>query len=223
MHDDASLPEREVSVSSRIEATLDEGIQALELHVETAQRDALLRLIELLVKWNRVYSLTSVRDPGEMVIRHILDSLVVIPFLNGPRVLDFGTGPGLPGLVLAIARPDWQLTLLDSSAKKLRFVRQAINELNISRAEVIETRIEAYRPERGFDTVITRAFGTLGEIARAALPLCLERGVVVAMKGGYPEVELDNLPESVQIRDIHSLQVPGLHAERHLVIMQARN
>jgi 16S rRNA (guanine527-N7)-methyltransferase len=220
---DASLPEVDVSATVRVEIMLDEGIQALGLDLDTAQRASLHRFIELLTKWNRVYSLTSVGDPGKMVIRHILDSLAVIPYLMGPRVLDFGTGPGLPGLVLAIARPDWGLTLLDSSLKKLRFVRQAIQELNIDNAEVVETRIEAYQSVQGFDTAITRAFGTLAEISIAALPVCASEGVIAAMKGAYPDTELAEVVESVQIRNIHRLKVPGLHAERHLVIMQARN
>lgn len=222
MPDRASLPDAAAGASATPASILAEGIQALDLDIPASRQTTLLRYVDLLAKWNRVYSLTSVRDPREMVIRHLLDSLATLPWLRGPDLLDFGTGPGLPGLVLAVARPAWRLTLLDRSAKKLRFVHQATNELQINNVEIVETRIEAYRPAQQFATVITRAFGTLGEIAGLGQRFCAPGGVLAAMKGGYPEAELSAVPDTLRVSDIHRLEVPGLHADRHLVIMQAR-
>jgi len=206
-----------------IQALLDAGIRELGLDIHPAAVRRLIQFVGLLAKWNRIYSLTSVRDPRDMIIRHILDSLAVTDFVRGPRVLDIGTGPGLPGLVLALARPDWDVVLLDSSRKKLRFVRQALHELAVANANVVETRAEAFRPEQRFDTVICRAFGSLRDIYALARPLCTETGLIMAMKGSYPEAELTELPDAGIAPTVHRLQVPGLDAERHLVIMQSNN
>ena len=206
-----------------MQALLEAGIRELGLDIHPAAVRRLVQFVGLLAKWNRIYSLTSVRDPRDMIARHILDSLAVTDIVRGPRVLDIGTGPGLPGLVLALARPDREVALLDSSRKKLRFVRQAIQELAVANASVVESRAEAFRPGQRFDTVICRAFGPLRDLYALARPLCVETGLIMAMKGSYPEAELTELPDADIARTVHRLQVPGLDAERHLVIMQSND
>ncbi|WP_297528147.1 16S rRNA (guanine(527)-N(7))-methyltransferase RsmG [Thiohalobacter sp.] len=202
------------------EERLDRGLLALEVELPEGAREHLLALVRLLAKWNRVYNLTSVRKPADMVGRHLLDSLSVLPHLRGPRVLDIGTGAGLPGLVLAIARPDWQLVLLDASNKKLRFVRQAVAELTLDNVEVVHCRVEDYRPDEVFDSVVSRAYSSLEEMYQAGHRLCRPDGRIHAMKGVFPVAEMDALSRPGVVERVERLQVPGLDAERHLVIMR---
>lgn len=199
---------------------LIEGIAALQLSLSPAQCDSLLAYVRLLAKWNRVYNLTAVRDPGEMISHHLLDSLAVIPHIKGPRVLDVGTGAGLPGIPLAIALPDLDFVLLDSVAKKTRFVLQAAGELGLSNVMVKTQRLEKYQPLQLFDTVISRAFDSLGNFAVAAGPLCRPGRVLLAMKGRYPEEELRALPPACLLRTVQRLAVPGLNEERHVVSLE---
>lgn len=181
--------------------------------------DAVTRLgayLALLERWNRAYNLTAVRDPEAMVIRHILDSLSILPWVEGPRVLDVGSGAGLPGIPLALARPDFTFCLLDSNGKRTRFMTQAINELSLANVQVVRSRVEDYRPEALFNSVVARAFATLAAMAADAGRLCAPGGRLLAMKGVFPEEELAHLPVGYQVVDVYPLRVPRLAAERHL-------
>ena len=197
---------------------LARGIAALQLTLNPAQCTQLLDYVQLLVKWNQVYNLTAIRNPRDMITRHLLDSLAVIPFIKGPRILDVGTGAGLPGIPLAIALPDLEFVLLDSVAKKTRFIVQAGSELGISNVEVKTQRVEKYHSLDLFDTVISRAFSSIAEFVTVAGPLCRrDGGVLLAMKGRYPQEELSALPPGFNLKDITRLAVPGLDEERHVV------
>ena len=200
-----------------LEQNLTRGLAEAGLQLDPQVRSRLLDYVALLVKWNRVYNLTSVRKPQDMLSRHILDSLVVLPYVKGPRVLDVGTGAGLPGLVLAIARPEWQVVLLDSSNKKLRFVRQAITDLALANATVEHVRIEDYQPTALFDTIISRAFSSLDEMHKHCARLCVAHGRILAMKGVYPLAEVEALLDPSVVVAAHALSVPGMDAQRHVL------
>ena len=178
--------------------------------------------MRLLAKWNAAYNLTAVRDPEEMVTRHLLDSLVLLPYVQGPRVLDIGTGPGLPGIPLAVARPDCAFTLLDANAKKTRFVTQAVGELGLKNVEVVQTRVENYRPVEKFDTLVARAFSSIADMLKNAQHLCAPGGRFLALKGVYPEAELAAIPAGYAVSEVVALKVPGLEAARHLAIITRR-
>jgi 16S rRNA (guanine527-N7)-methyltransferase len=200
---------------------LEDGIYELELEERLGGDELLMEYVTELMNWNRVYNLTSVRKPTDIVTRHILDSLTILPYLHGERILDIGTGAGLPGIPLAIACPDREFVLLDSSSKKLRFVQQTLGILNLDNVTLQDCRVEEYQPEVLFDTVICRAFSDLPDFYRYAARLCSTGGRMLAMKGVYPMTEVECLKDKSVIDDVVSLKVPGLDAERHLVIMHA--
>ena len=201
---------------------LDDGLAALDLPAATAARDSLAAYLELLQKWNRAFNLTAVRDPAEMVTRHLFDSLVVAPHVGDGALCDVGTGPGLPGIPLALLQRERAVTLLDSNIKKTRFCRQAATELGLRNIEVVHARVEDYRPEQGFATVISRAFSSLADFVNSSRHLVAAGGVMLAMKGTYPENEMTDLPSDVELAASHRLRVPGLDAERHLLELQPR-
>jgi 16S rRNA (guanine527-N7)-methyltransferase len=206
-----------VDTFARLEPALQEGLATLSLAVELSS--PLLAYLQLLAKWNRAYNLTAVREPSEMVTLHLLDSLSVNPYLYGERILDVGTGPGLPGIPLALANPAKHFTLLDSLGKKTRFIQQVINTLELANVTVVQSRVEAFQPPQGFSTVISRAFASLQEMVSHSSH-CLERGGrMLAMKGQYPQAELETLGSEVEVLSVEQLEVPGLSAARHLVIM----
>jgi len=206
-------------VIARLEPVLQAGLAALSLPVDLAT--PLLEYQALLAKWNKAYNLTAVRDPDEMVTRHLLDSLTVNPYLSGKHILDVGTGPGLPGIPLALANPDKKFTLMDSLGKKTRFIQQVIITLELTNVTVVQSRVEGFQPEQRYSTVISRAFASLQDMVSHSLH-CLEKdGRMLAMKGQYPQAELDELGDEVEVLSIQQLEVPGLSAERHLVIMTA--
>jgi 16S rRNA (guanine527-N7)-methyltransferase len=176
--------------------------------------------LALIGKWNKAYNLTAIKDPREMVVLHIADSLSINPYLHGKRIIDVGTGAGLPGIPLAIVNPDKQFTLLDSNGKKTRFVTQAVLELGLENIEIIQERAANYQPEHCFDSVITRAFSSINDMLSATKHLCCKDGVFLAMKGAYPQDELDELLNGFEIKKIEKLAVPGLKAERHLVCIK---
>jgi len=198
------------------------GVQRLGIELPEDAAPRLLAFVQLLGKWNRAFNLTAVRDPARMVTRHLLDSLAVLPFLEGERVLDVGSGAGLPGIPLALACPERRFVLLDSNGKKTRFLIQVVTELGLTNVEVVRSRAEDYRPERLFDTVISRAFATLAAAVHAAGHLCAPHGIMLVMKGVYPGEELDDLAPTMGLRAVHRLEVPGLAAERHLVCLAPR-
>jgi len=193
------------------------GAEALDLALDAATLHVLLDYLALLDKWNKVFNLTAVRSPREMLSHHLLDSLAVEPHLHGVRIIDVGSGPGLPGIPLAVVSPERRFTLLDSNGKKARFMRQAVIDLGLSNVEVLHERVENYRPEEGFDTVISRAFSAIADFVTLAGPLCRQGGRLLAMKGRYPEEELSALPAGYAVAAVHRLVVPELDAERHLV------
>jgi len=201
-----------------IETAIMRGAEVLSVALDGRQIQQLVALVVLLAKWNRVYNLTAVRDPQAMVTRHILDSLVVLPHLRGDSLLDAGTGAGLPGLPLAIARPDLSLTLLDSRDKKLRFVRQVVAELKLGQINMVHARMQAYQPTQPFAMVISRAVSSLPELYRMTRHLLCADGRFLFMKGVRPDTELEHFEHTDRVQ-IERLQVPGLDAERHLLIL----
>lgn len=196
---------------------LQHGITQLGITLCADAQGKLLEYLALLHKWNKVYNLTAIRDPRQMVSNHLLDSLAVLPHLWAGRWLDVGCGAGLPGLVLAIAQPGWQFTLLDSNSKKTGFVQQAIIELELRNVSVHCVRVEEWQTEDKFDGIISRAFTDLGDFLRSTRHLMAEQGRWAAMKGA-PQRELAGVPNECQVERVIPLQVPGLHAARSLVI-----
>jgi 16S rRNA (guanine527-N7)-methyltransferase len=201
---------------------LERGCAALGLKLRAEQLDEFERYLDLLEKWNRVYNLTAIRSRARMVTHHLLDSLAVLPHLKGPRVLDVGSGAGFPGIPLAIASPDLQVTLLDSSHKKAAFLRQAVAELGLANASVEAQRVESWRTSARFETIVSRAFSELGELVTACGRLLAPGGIIAAMKGVYPREEIERMRPGFRVVNVVKLAVPGLDAERHLVIVAPR-
>jgi 16S rRNA (guanine527-N7)-methyltransferase len=199
---------------------LAQGIESLGLKIDAPVQQDLLRYLELLRKWNKVYNLTAIRDAEQMLSHHLLDSLSIVPFVRGPRVLDMGCGAGLPGIPLALARPDLQVVMMDANAKKTRFVQQAITELNLDNAEAVHARAEDYTAPGGFDTVTSRAFSSLDDFLGLAAPYLQKGGQLLAMKGRYPTQELELSFNQFRLIAVHQLEVPFLDSERHLVEME---
>lgn len=184
---------------------------------ETCER--LLAYLDLLTHWNQSYNLTAVRDPDEMVARHLLDSLSVLPWLQAQSLLDAGSGAGLPGVPLAIMRPGLEVTLLDSAGKKIRFLRQVRRELGLANIHPLQQRLERYMPEAKIACVISRAFSSLAQYAVAARHVLGPQSKLLAMKGRYPDEEIARLPGWIRVDRVEKLSVPGLHEQRHLVMM----
>jgi 16S rRNA (guanine527-N7)-methyltransferase len=208
---------------SALGARLDAGLAALGVVATGQQRRQLLDFVGLLARWNRAYNLTAVRDPAEMIPRHLLDSLAVLPWVRRGPVLDAGTGPGLPGLPLAILRPELAFTLLDSNGKKVRFVRQAVLELGLGNVMPVQARLQAYRPRANFATITARALAPLAGLCADCAPLAAPGGVLLALKGREPGQEVAALvaapPPRVRTAAVvvHPLTVPMLDAERCLI------
>ncbi|WP_114192814.1 16S rRNA (guanine(527)-N(7))-methyltransferase RsmG [Edaphovirga cremea] len=201
---------------------LDSLLEKAGISLPDQQKQQLLGYVGMLHKWNKAYNLTSVRDPEQMLIRHILDSIVVNPHLTGERFIDVGTGPGLPGIPLAIVRPDSHFTLLDSLGKRVRFMRQVQHELGLRNIEPVQSRVEEFVPQPPFDGVISRAFASLQDMLSWCHHLPdSEKGRFYALKGVRPDDELSALIPGFVMEKIVKLQVPELDGERHLVILKA--
>jgi 16S rRNA (guanine527-N7)-methyltransferase len=201
---------------------LDEGLNALGLELPERAREVYLAYLALLVKWNRAYNLTAIRSPQRMLTHHLLDSLALLPWIEGPECLDVGTGAGLPGLVLAIARPDTRWVLLDSGIKKIRFVQQAALELHLPNVEIARGRVESWMPQRRFITITARAVAPLPELWRWCHRLLVAGGRLLCMKGDPPPDEMAALAGQPVDCETHRLTVPGIQAARTLVVISAR-
>lgn len=203
-----------------VQQQLSAGIAALGLALPDGAEAKLMAYLALLDKWNRVYNLTAVRDAERMVSHHLLDSLAAVPYFQAESILDVGSGGGLPGIPLAIARPELQVTLLDSIAKKTAFLLQAKAELGLANLNVVTSRVEDFRPETGFDVITSRAFSDLKEFVTLTRHLLKPGGKWLAMKGLYPHEEIAVLPAGVKVSADHALRVPGLEASRHLIVLE---
>lgn len=203
-------------------AQLAQGITELGLSVSAETQERLLDYLALVKKWNRVYNLTAVRSPSEMVRQHLLDCLAVVPHISAATILDVGSGAGLPGIPLALALPKAQVTLLDSNQKKAAFLRQAVIELGLGNAVVECVRVEGWRPAHRFELVISRALTDLAKFVTLAGHLVAPGGTLAAMKGVYPKEELARLPHAFRLRAALALSVPGLRAARHLLLFERK-
>ena len=198
---------------------LAQGVAELGLRLAPDIERKLLDYVALIAKWNRVHNLTAVRAKSQMVSAHLLDCLAVAPYLDANTILDVGSGAGLPGIPLALMWPHVSVALMDSNHKKAAFLRQAIIELGLKNATVIGERVENWQPPHLYDLVISRAFSDLPEFLRIAGRMCAENGTVATMKGVYPHEELAQLPPDFKLRRVERLRIPGLPAERHLLLL----
>lgn len=199
---------------------LQQLLAQASLEVDHEQQEQLLELVALLHKWNKAYNLTSVREPEAMLVRHIMDSLVVSPYLEGERFIDVGTGPGLPGLPLAIINPGKRFVLLDSLGKRIRFIRMVVHHLGLTNVEAVQSRVEAFNPEQKFDGVLSRAFASLNDMLSWCAHLPGPDGRFLALKGQYPEQELQSLPAHLVLERVYPLTVPEQEGDRHLVVIR---
>lgn len=200
--------------------TIESVAKALGMQVSQEHANQVIALISLLTKWNKAYNLTAIRDPEEMLVKHVSDSWSIFPYVTGKRILDVGTGPGFPGLPLAIVCPDQQFVLLDSNGKKTRFAVQAAMDLGLNNVTVLQERVEKYQPDPLFDIVVSRAFADLEDMVNCCHHCLAPNGTLLAMKGRYPKNELAKLKTRSAV---HALQVPGLDEERHLVCIKRQD
>lgn len=214
---------------SNLPEFLANGLKEMNLTLSALQQQQLLHYVDLIIKWNRAYNLTSVREPQDILIRHIFDSLSAAPYVEGKRVVDVGSGAGLPGVPLALMFPDRQFTLIDSNGKKARFLFHVVHSLRLNNLQVINERVEGFQknhvadkqhPFLKFDTVISRAYTSIREMLFATEHLCAADGVFIAMKGVYPLTEIHELPEGFTVVNAYPVTVPHLEAERHILTMK---
>lgn len=196
---------------------LIEDARALGVTLDEQQAQRLLRLLDELSRWNRTYNLTAITSREAMISAHLLDSLAALPFLRGRLIADVGTGAGFPGLPLAVADPSREFTLIDSVAKKIRFVTHAVRTLELRNVTAVQTRVETFAPPQPFDTVLARAFATLADLLGSIAGLCGSDTRVVALKGLYPHDELAELPRGWRLEQAQHVRIPGLAAERHIL------
>ena len=204
----------------KLNEILLQGCEKLALDITTEQADKLTGYVQRIDKWTKAYNLTSVRDPEQMMVKHILDSLAVTRFVSGKRVIDVGTGPGLPGMPLAIMLPDIEFTLLDSLGKRVRFMKQCAFELGLTNVTPVYSRVEEHEPAQPYDIVLSRAFASLKDMLHWCQHLVDSSGVFFALKGQFPQSEIDEVSDHFQIGSVEALSVPDLTGERHLVTIR---
>lgn len=210
---------REATDIARWKHQLESGISAMGIRLHDTQTEKLLQFVFLIEKWNRVHNLTAIRDMEKMISHHVLDSLAILPYITGKRILDVGSGAGLPGIPLAITQPDIEVTLIDSNSKKSAFQQQARADLQLDNVQSICTRVEAWHADP-YDTIVSRAYSELTTFIEFSRHLLADQGTFVAMKGAFPQEEIAVLPASFRVRQSHRLEVPGLQAERHLILIE---
>lgn len=208
------------NLEAELSAKLKNLLKQTALSLTEQQEKQLVQLVLLLNKWNKAYNLTSVRDPMEMLVKHILDSLVVSPYLQGDRFIDVGTGPGLPGLPLAIINSDKTFVLLDSLGKRISFIRNAVRELGLTNVETVLSRVEEYQPDHQFDGVLSRAFASLKDMTDWCHHLPDQNGAFYALKGQYHQDEIAELSNNFSVSEVIELNVPELIGERHLILIK---
>ncbi len=206
--------------ASSLENSLTAGLQAMQLPLSPVQTSRLMDYLSLLQKWNRTYNLTAIREPAKMVSHHLLDSLSIVNHVKAGRLLDVGTGAGLPGIPLAIARPDIRITMLDSNNKKTAFVQQVASELALTNAIVVNERVETWKQIEKFDAIVSRAFSSIRDFVEKTGHLLEEDGELLAMKGLQPDEEMADLPPGFGIQQLVKLLVPGVEGQRHLVVIK---
>ncbi len=205
----------------QIRALIAAGLEALPgVSADPELTLALTTFLQELQRWNKAYNLTAVREPAAMVSRHLLDSLTALPFVSGEQILDVGTGAGLPGIPLALCRPSGRFVLLDSNGKKIRFLQHVVAELGLTNVEPVQSRIEAYTPDYLFDVVICRAYTSLAGFVQSSSKLVTRGGHLLAMKGKHPQIEFEQMPADWRVSRVEKVMVPGLDAERHIVVLQ---
>ena len=209
-------------MDTSLENRLQRGCDALGLQCDAGQRQQLLAYLQLLHKWNAAYNLTAVRDPAQMVTRHLLDSLAVAPYLPAGNAIDVGTGAGLPGVPLAIVFPQRQFALLDSNGKKTRFLFQVKTALSLDNMQVHHQRVESFQPSGYYDVVLSRAYASLRDMVSSCRHLLAPGGRFLAMKGSLDPGELEQVAASCEVLAVHALAVPGLDEQRHLLELALR-
>ena len=208
---------------SDFSALLTKALDKNHLTLSALGRQKIVRYLELLEKWNRVFNLTHITHPAEMVYLHIIDSLVISPFLKGLRCLDVGSGAGLPGIPLAIFNPDQQWVVLDKNSKKIHFLRQVIAELDLKNITAVHTRVEDFHPPFSFDSILSRAFASLSVFLNTTAHLGTSEGRWIAMKGKFPQEELDDVPAHFVVEKVIRLEITGIEIERHIVCIRITN
>lgn len=203
-----------------LQTLLTKALEENYLTAQPFQQEKLIRYLLLLQTWNRVFNLTHITEPREMVYLHIIDSLLIQPHLQGTKHLDVGSGAGLPGLPLAILHPEHHWTVLDKSSKKTRFLTQVVAELKLLNVKIIHNRSETFHPQSGFDSIVSRAFGNLHLFITSVAHLLAKKGIILAMKGKFPQQELDDIPSSFMVENIIRLHLQGTTVERHVVCIR---
>jgi len=202
---------------SKHDVLWSKGLQAIDLEINEQQLEKLKQYVDLLSRWNKTYNLTAVRNPAEMIPLHIFDSLVVASYIRGTHCLDVGSGAGLPGIPLAIMQPDRHFTMLDTNGKKTRFIQQAIIELGLKNAGVVQSRVESWQAPQPYEAIISRAFSSIVDFVNGCSELLADNGTLYAMKGQFPVQELAYLPKGYVLTSRHELDVPYVEGERHLL------
>ncbi|NDW21396.1 16S rRNA (guanine(527)-N(7))-methyltransferase RsmG [Alteromonas hispanica] len=206
-----------MTTQQELHSILASGLEALSLDLTNDQKQQLVEFVLLIDKWNKAYNLTSIRCPKQMMVKHILDSLAIVPHLTGGNIIDVGTGPGLPGMPLAIAFPDKTFTLLDSLGKRVRFMTQCVHTLKLTNVTPVNSRVENHVGEKPYDIVLSRAFASLKDMLHWCEHLVDSDGQFLALKGQFPQKEIDEVSDHFLVSDTKNITVPNLDGERHLV------